>query len=123
MPYNNDPSLPYWKSNVDVYDLYKTRARRHDDDLVKMRGTFLPAILVDYTYDHTFQPDEDGDLTHVVPVFKGCRIVDIVAIGENVWAATTGHGKYLGTITGRVYDTPAAWLAGDSGVLPLAKSF
>jgi hypothetical protein len=71
--------MPYHEPNtdVDIYDLYKTHARLHDDGKVKMRGTFRPVHLPLHTYDHIFLPDEDGDLTHVVPVFDGCRVENI----------------------------------------------
>ena len=121
---NEIMSTTYWRNTADVYDLYHHRARRHDDCKVKMRGTFQAANLPDKTYDNIFVPDDEGDLTHVIPIFEGCRVIDIVAMGEgDVWACVTGAGTHLGTITGRVYDTLASWLAGEIGIVPLSKSF
>ena len=118
----NEFSLPYWRNTADVFDLYQHRAHRRDDGMIVMNGTFLPAILPEHCYDFVFVPDEDGEPRMVVPVFEGCRLIDIVAIGEgDVWGCVTGYGMHLGTITDRVYDTPAAWLAGEIGILPLSK--
>jgi hypothetical protein len=114
----------YFESTDDVYDLYRTNVRRIDG-VVQMRGKFQAAKLDDYCYDFIFLPTEDGNLTHVIPVFKGCSIIDIVAVCSDCWGAVTGQGTHLGTLADplRVYDTPDSWLAGEDGVLPLAKSF
>jgi len=111
-------------TTTDIYDVYQRHARLHDDGKVKMRGKFQAAHLPDHTYSHIFQPDDNGDLTHVIPIYDGCRVVDVVAISGDCWGCVSGAGKYLGTITGRVYDSISAWMAGDEvGALPLKKSF
>jgi hypothetical protein len=119
MTYLRDPLL-------DTGALYQKRARRNDsNDAIEMRGTFKPALLADYIYDHIFEPNDDGQPTFVIPVFKGCRVIDILAISGNVWGCTTGQGQYIGTLSDplRVYRSPSDWIAGDIGVLPLARSF
>jgi hypothetical protein len=114
--------MPYFESTDDVYEIYRTACLI--DGKVKMHGTFRPANLPDFTYDHIFIPSEDGDLVQVIPVFDGCRVVDIVAISGSCWGCVSGAGNYLGTITRRVYDSLAEWMTGDEvGVLPLKKSF
>jgi hypothetical protein len=90
-----------------------------------MRGTFKPSPSAEYTYDYIFVPNDDGELTFVIPVFDGGGLIDIIAVGAHVWGAVTGHGLYIGTLADplRVYRSPADWIAGDIGVLPLSKSF
>ena len=121
----NESSLPYWRNTDDIYEFYRTGARRHDDGLVKMRGTFRAALLNEFTYDNIFVPTDDGEPTFVIPVFEGCRVIDIVAIGNNVWGCVTGAGQYIGTLANplRAYRSPRSWLEGDIGILILAKSF
>jgi hypothetical protein len=60
----------------------------------------------------------------VIPVFERSRIIDIIAVAH-VWGAVTGHGKFIGTFADPliVHRTPISWIASDSGILPLAKSF
>jgi hypothetical protein len=117
------PNTYFRKNNVDLYDLYRDQARRIDG-VIKMRGVFQAACLPDYEYDHIFVPSDEGELTTVIPVFEGCRVIDIVAYAGNTWGCVSGQGTHLGTITNplRVYRSPAEWLAGDDGVLPLTKS-
>jgi hypothetical protein len=108
---------------LSVEELYQTRARRNDSDgTIEMRGTFRHAPTHS---GYIFHPNDDGEPTLVVPVFDGCGLIDIVAIDGNVYGAVTGAASYLGTLTSqcRVHRTPTDWLAGDDGILPLAKSF
>jgi hypothetical protein len=102
-----------------IEDLYQKRARRHDDGSIRMNGVFKTAP----TYSgFTFQPDDDGESTVVVPVYDSVGLIDVVAIEGNVYGAVTGAASHLGT-GNRVHKTPAEWLAADDGVLVLSKSF
>jgi hypothetical protein len=110
---------------MSVEELYQKRARRNDSDgTIEMRGTFKPNPSSRYCYDYIFEPGA-GEPTFVIPVFDRHGVIDIVAVGDDVWGAVSGRGQYLGTLSDplRVYRSPADWLAGDIGVLPLSKSF
>jgi hypothetical protein len=111
---------------LDIEQLYHERARRNDSNgAMEMRGTFKPALLTDYAYDYIFEPNDDGLSTFVIPVFDGCGVIDIVAVRDDVWGAVSRRGHYLGTLADplRVYRSPADWIAGEIGVLPLRKDF
>src|ERR1700682_2909163 len=146
--YHRDPTVPFWRSNVDVDSLFTAHAHRPDraqawlrwrcvseacfgfKHAVMMRGHFEGGILGNHTYHWTFTPGRKGDLAIVVPVFNDCRFVDFVAMSRhdhNVWGACIGTGQYLGTLGPlplRVHRTLAGWLANDcDGILPLSNAF
>jgi hypothetical protein len=151
--YDRDPSVPFWRANVDVDSLFaahKHRAGRAQawlkfrevsecsilEQAVMMRGHFELGILSDHTYHWTFTPTHAGDLAVVLPVYERGRLVDLLAIARNdhtVWGCVTGAGQYAGrtdmprrdsTEPIRLYKTPINWLlANCKGLLPLAKAF
>jgi hypothetical protein len=145
--YHRDPTVPFWRFNVDADALFEAHAHCPDRaqawlsyrnvseicsgfrHAVMMRGHFEGGILGNHTYSWTFTPIHSGDLAIVMPVFHDHRLVDFVAMSRHnhtVWGCSTGAGHYLGGITTplRVYRTPAHWLANECrGILPLAKVF
>jgi hypothetical protein len=145
--YNRDLSVPYWRSNTDVEQLFEAFAHRPNrarawlrfrdvsescfgfQRAVMMRGHFEGGILGGHTFHWTFTPGRKGDLAIVLPVHEQGRLTDFVAMSRhdhNIWGCCTGAGQYLGDITTplRVHRTPANWLANDcDGILPLSKSF
>jgi hypothetical protein len=145
--YDRDPTVPFWRSNVDVDSLFTAHAHRPDraqtwlryrgvsescsgfKEAVLMRGHFEGGILGNHTYHWTFTPTHKGSPAIVVPVYRNCRLIDFIAMSRhdrNVWGGTTGVGQYLGDITTplRVHRTIADWLANDCvGILPLSKAF
>jgi hypothetical protein len=145
--YHCDPTVPFWRSNVDVDALFENHSHRPDraqawlryrdvsekccgfEQAVMMRGHFEGGILHNRTYHWTFTPGRKGDLAIVVPVYRDCRLVDFVAMSRHdheIWGCAIGTGIYLGNITTplRVHRTLADWLSNDcNGVLPLSKGF
>src|ERR1700730_2863611 len=147
--YHRDPSVPFWRANVDVDSLFAAHAHRPEraqawlkyrgiliPSAVMMRGKFELGILNNHTYHWTFTPTHTGGLAIVLPVYDRAELVDFVAISRHdhsVWGCTTGAGQYIGSTTShrknndsplRVYKTPINWLlANCEGILPLSKSF
>jgi hypothetical protein len=150
--YDRDPTVPFWRSNVDVDSLFAAHAHRPDraqswlrhydvsdsfvfQSAVMMRGHFELGILSDHTFHFTFTPTHTGGLAIVLPVYDGGRLVDLLAIARHdhtVWGCCTGAGQYAGrtvdrqtpTTPLRIYKTPINWLlANCEGILPLAKAF
>jgi hypothetical protein len=148
--YHRDPSVPFWRSNADIEQLYEAhghnpaRARawlcwRSSTDsgpAVMMRGHFELGLLTSRTYHWTFTPTHTGGLAIVLPVYDACRMVDMLAISRHdhsIWGCVTGAGQYIGSsVTQRkdrnspvlIYKTPINWLlANCDGILPLSKSF
>jgi hypothetical protein len=146
--YDRDPTVPFWRSNVDVDSLFNAHAHRPGraaawlryrevSDLcfgftraVMMHGHFEGGILCNHAYHWTFTPGHRGDLAIAIPVLNGGRLVDLVAMSRHdhrIWGCTMGRGHYLGSLATprlRVHRSPAGWLANDcDGVLPLSKSF
>jgi hypothetical protein len=151
--YDRDPSVPFWRSNVDVDSLFAAHAHQPEraqawlqfrdvtetgtlERAVMMRGHFELGILCNHTYHWTFTPTYIGELAIVLPVYEDCRLVDLLAIARHdhsVWGCSTGAGQYVGSTSVhrkslnspiRVYKTPISWLlANCKGILPLAKSF
>jgi hypothetical protein len=141
--YDRDPTVPFWRSNVDVDSLFAAHAHRPDraqawlkfrdasePTAVMMRGHFELGILGDHTYHWTFTPGRKGDLAITIPVLNGGRLVDFVSMARkdhNVWGTCTGHGQYIGELGSsrlRIHRTLAGWLANDcDGILPLSKLF
>jgi hypothetical protein len=145
---HRDPTLPFWRSNVDADLLFSAHGHRAERaqawlrhrsvaetcwgfrEAIMMRGRFELGILSNCTYHWTFTPGCRGDLAITVPVHDDCRIVDVVAMSRHdhtVWGCTTGAGQRLGRINFlplRVHRTLANWFANDcDGVLPLSKLF
>jgi hypothetical protein len=145
--YHRDPTVPFWRLNVDAHALFEAHAHRRDRaqawlrhrdvsegcsgfrDAVTMRGHFEGGILGNHLFCWTFTPTYVGDLAIVVPVFHDHRLVDFVAMSRHdhtVWGCCTGAGYYLGNIKMplRVHRTPANWLANDClGIMPLSKVY
>jgi hypothetical protein len=147
--YHRDPTVPFWRSNVDVDSLFAAHAHcpdraqawlkfRHASfpTAVMMRGHFELGILGDHTYHWTFTPTPAGGLAIVLPVYERCNLVDLLAISRHdhsVWGCVVGAGQYIGSTTNgrtnrdnplRVYKTPINWLVANcDGILPLSKSF
>jgi hypothetical protein len=151
--YDRDPSVPFWRSNVDVDSLFAAHAHRPEraqawlqfrdvsatgtlERAVMMRGHFELGILCNHTYHWTFTPTYIGELAIVLPVYEDCRLVDLLAISRldhRIWGCCSGAGQYVGSTAVhrkslnspiRVYKTPISWfLANCEGILPLAKSF
>jgi hypothetical protein len=145
--YHRDPTVPFWRFNVDADALFEAHAHRPDRaqawlrhrnvsescpgfvDAVMMRGHFEGGILSNHAYHWTFTPGHNGCLAIVVPVVHDYRLVDFAAMSRHdhtVWGCCTGVGQYLGVFTSpfRVHRTVADWLANDcDGILPLSKTF
>jgi len=144
--YDRDPTVPYWRSNVDVDSLFAAHAHRPDrvqawlkfrdvsecsilEQAVMMRGHFELGLLSDHTFHWTFTPTHTGGLAIVLPVYESGRLVDFLAIARhdhNIWGCCTGAGQYIGKFADPlpVHDTPYSWLMSNcDGVLPLAKAF
>jgi hypothetical protein len=151
--YDRDPSVPYWRANVDVDSLFAAHAHSPDraqawlkfrdvsegsilEQAVMMRGHFELGILSDHTFHFTFTPTHAGSLAVVLPIYEQHRLVDLLAISRHdhtVWGCLTGRGQYAGRTDMhrknhrsaiRVYKTPIKWLlANCEGILPLAKAF
>jgi hypothetical protein len=145
--YHRDPTVPFWRFNVDADALFEAHAHRPDRaqawlrhrnvskscpgfrDAVMMKGHFEAGILSNHAYHWTFTPGHEGDLAIAIPVLHDCRLADFVVISRQdhtVWGCCTGGGQYLGAITSplRVHRTVADWLANDcDGILPLSKTF
>ena len=123
--YDRDPTVPFWRSNVDVDLLFNAHAHRPEkaqswlryrevsetcsgfERAVMMRGHFEGGILGNHTYHWTFTPTYKGDLAIVVPVLDGGRLVDFVAISRHdpdVWGCCTGAGQYVGQFVGPAHD-------------------
>ena|SRR6266550_3041794 len=98
--YDRDPTVPFWRSNVDVDSLFAAHALRPDrakawlkfrgvsesatfERAVMMRGHFEGGILSNHTYHWTFTPTYKGELAVVLPVYDGCRLVDFLAISRH----------------------------------------
>jgi hypothetical protein len=143
--YHRDPTVPYWRSNVDIDSLTAFAHRperaqawlRHRnvsetsagfEQATMMNGHFEGGILGNHTYNWTFTPGRKGDLAIALPVFNEDRLADIVAMSRHdhtVWGCVTGAGQYLGDITTplRIHRSPADWLANDcDGIVPLSKA-
>ncbi|SIN83513.1 hypothetical protein SAMN05443247_00078 [Bradyrhizobium erythrophlei] len=138
--YHRDPTVPFWRSNVDVDSLFTAHAHRPEraqawlrffdtsestpafEEVRIMRGHFEGAILGDHTYHWTFTPTYKGEPAIVLPVRECGRVVDILAIARgdhNVWGCCTGAGQFVGSTAVhrknlnsplRVYKTPINWL-------------
>jgi hypothetical protein len=145
--YDRDPSLPYWRANIDIESLFEAHGHRREraqawlsyrhvsgvcpafELAVVMRGTFEAGILGDHTYTWTFTPTYKGDLAIVLPVYQDWRLVDCIAIYRHdvrIWGCITGAGQCAGEIVNplRVCHTLDDWLTNNcAGVLPLAKNF
>jgi len=140
--YDRDPTVPFWRSNVDVYRLLAAHAHRPERaeawlrfrdvsvrEAVMMRGHFELGILGDHTFSWTFTPTHTGGLAVVLPVYEQHRLVDLLAIcrhDHSIWGCVSGAGQYVGTFADPllVHDTAISWLTSNSdGVLPLAKAF
>jgi hypothetical protein len=149
--YHRDPSVPFWRSNTDVEQLFDAHAHAPEraqawlrfrdvseqatfEKAVLMRGRFELGLLGYHTYTWSFTPTHEGERAIVLPVYEDCRMVDLLAMSRhdphNVWGCTTGAGQHIGSGTRertspvRVYRTPITWLlANCEGVLPLSKSF
>jgi hypothetical protein len=151
--YDRDPSVPYWRANVDVDSLFAAHAHRPDrahawlkfrdvsesstlEQAVMMRGHFELGILSDHTFHWSFTPTHAGGLAVVLPVYERGRLVDLLAVARHdhtVWGCCTGAGQYAGRIDMhrldatrpvRLYKAPINWLlANCEGILPLAKAF
>jgi hypothetical protein len=147
--YDRDPTVPFWRSNIDVDSLFAAHAHRPQraeawlkfrdvsvPDAVMMRGRFELGLLGDHTYHWTFTPTYAGGLAIVLPVYERHRLVDLLAISRHdhsTWGCCTGAGQFIGSTTLhrkkhdsplRVYRSPINWLlANREGVLPLSKSF
>src|SRR5258708_39926481 len=96
--YDRDPSVPFWRANVDFDSLFAAHAHRPDraqawlryrdvsdsctvfEQAVMMRGHFEGGILGNHTYHWTFTPTHAGELAIVPPVYERGRLVDFLAI-------------------------------------------
>jgi hypothetical protein len=151
--YHRDPTVPFWRANIDVEQLFTANAHRPDraqawldwfyvtdsitSQAVMMRGRFELGLLGYHTFTWSFTPTYTGELAIVLPVYEDFRMVDFLAISRhdphNIWGCCIGAGKYIGSTTEhrkdrtsplRVYKTPINWLlANCDGVLPLSKAF
>ena len=138
--FDRDPTVPYWRSNSDVDQIFDAFAHRPDraqswlewryvseqatfEQAVMMRGKFELGYLSHQTYTWSFTPTHKGKLAIVLPVYEDFRMVDLLAMSRhdphNVWGCTTGAGQRIGSTTAhrkdrtspvRVYKTPINWL-------------
>jgi hypothetical protein len=117
--YHRDQTVPYWRSNIDVDQLFEAHAHsphrasawlRFRDvsvsssafwQAVIMRGHFEGGILGNHTYHWTFTPTPAGEPAIVLPVYERGRLVDLLAIHRHqhhsVWGCVTGAGQYIGS--------------------------
>jgi hypothetical protein len=150
--YDRDPTVPFWRSNVDVDSLFTAHAHRPEraqawlrffdcapifEEAHIMRGHFEGGILGSHTYHWTFTPTYKGEPAILLPVRERGRVVDILAIARgnrSIWGCTTGAGQFVGQfacpthdrslpVTLSVHETPISWLTSGQGVLPLSKGF
>jgi hypothetical protein len=138
--YHRDPSVPFWRANVDVDSLFSAHAHHPDraqawlkfrdvsvsctafGQAVQMRGHFELGLLACHTFCWTFAPTYDGELAIVFPVYEDHRLVDLLAISRHdhsVWGCCTGAGQCVGSTAPyrkslnsplRLYKTPINWL-------------
>jgi hypothetical protein len=138
--YHRDPTVPFWRSNVDVDALFENHSHRLEraqawlryrdvpesctvfGQAVMMRGNFEFGLLGYHTFCWTFTPTHAGELAVVMPVYEDFRLVDLLAISRHdhsIWGCCTGAGQYIGSTTAhrknlnsplRVYKTPINWL-------------
>jgi hypothetical protein len=138
--YHSDPTVPFWRSNVDVDSLFTAHAHRPERaqawlrwryisestaefrQAVMMRGRFEFGLLGYHTFCWTFTPTYTGELAIVLPVYEDYRLVDFLAISRHdhsVWGCCTGAGRFIGSTAVhrsnlnsplRVYKTPINWL-------------
>src|ERR1700682_21405 len=84
--YHRDPTVPFWRLNVDADALFEAHSHLPDraqawlrnrnvaescsgfQQAVVMRGHFEGGILGNHTYHWTFTPTHSGDLAIVIPV-------------------------------------------------------
>jgi hypothetical protein len=146
LPYHCDPTLPFWRSNINADPLFSAHAHRPErarawlghrnvsetcrgfSEAVMMRGHFELGILSNCTYHWTFTPGCRGDLAITLPIRDECRIVDLVAMSRHdhtIWGCATGAGQYIGSPASSplyIHRSFAGWLANDcDGILPLSK--
>jgi hypothetical protein len=138
--YQRDPSVPFWRANIDVDALFENHAHRPEraqawlryrdvaencfgfQHAMLMRGRFEGGILNGHTYCWTFTPTFEGEPAIVLPVYDQGRLVDLVAMSRhdhNIWGGCTGAGQYIGSTVVhrkhlnsplRVYKAPINWL-------------
>ena len=135
--FEHDPTVPFWRSDVDVAELYRTHAFdsprvdswlahmgceldevRAFGPIAEMRGRFMPGILNDRTHHYTFTPDGLGrGRAVVIPIIMNEEMVDLLAVSkhdENVWGTVTGRGIFAGRIVAdaplNVYRNAWRWL-------------
>jgi hypothetical protein len=110
---HRDPTVPFWRSNVDIDSLFAAHSHRTEraqawlryrqvsesccgfERATIMKGHFEGGILGDHTFHWTFTPGLRGDLAIVIPVFNNYRLADLVAVSRhdhNVWGCCTGAG-------------------------------
>ena len=115
--YDRDPTVPFWRSNVDVDSLFASHTHRSEkaqawlryrevsetctgfQHATLMRGHFEGGILGLHTYHWTFTPTYKGDRAIVLPVYEHGRLVDLLAIARHdcrIWGCVTGVGQYVG---------------------------
>ena len=150
--YHTDPTVPFWRSNIDVEELFSAHSHRPErakawldwryvespiaDAAVMMRGNFELGLLGCHTYHWTFTPGCKSEMAIVLPVFEDHRLVDLLAIARHdhsIWGCVTGAGRYIGSTLAdrndcatplKLYRTPITWLLNNcAGILPLSKSF
>jgi hypothetical protein len=146
--YHLDPTVPYWRSNVDIEQLFTAHAHNPEraqawlryrevsqtctgfEQAVIVKGHFELGILGNNTFNWTFTPGRKGDLAIALPVFNEYRLADFVAMSRHdheIWGACTGTGEYIGDLAVsplRIHRSLAGWLANDcDGIVPLSKAF
>jgi|ERR1700687_125959 len=115
--YNRDPSVPFWRANVDVDTLFENHSHRPEraqawlryrdvsetclgfEQATLMRGHFEGGILGNHTYHWTFTPTHKGEPALVFPVYEQGRLVDLLAVARHnhrVWGCVTGNGQCIG---------------------------
>jgi hypothetical protein len=123
--YDRDPTVPFWRSNVDVDALFTAHAHSPDraqawlryrdvsetsetfKEARMMRGHFEGGILGNHTYDWTFTPTYKGDPAIVLPVYERGRLVDLLAIARHdyrIWGCVTGAGQFVGQFVSSTHD-------------------
>ena len=94
--YDRDPTVPFWRSNTNVGQLFDAHAHRPDraqawlqwlyvseqatfEQAVMMRGKFELGLLGYHMYTWSFTPTHTGEPAIVLPVYEDFRMVDLLA--------------------------------------------
>jgi hypothetical protein len=147
-PYEIDPTVPYWHSNIDMAVLFTRHgflsearinawlhyigcapcAVRHIGRIAEMRGYFCLGILNNRTQHWTFTPTPKvHGRAVVIEIIEEGKVIDLLAISKRdatIWGTVTGWSQFAGKLVMdaplKVFIEPWRWLVWDcDGVLIL----